>query len=223
MEVRRPADLGELPRRWSSAGDRDRVGGLAATVEVDDGVEDRLVRRPVEVRAPDRLDHVGDRVLRQQHRADHALLGVVVLRRRAVTAAPAVPAAVLPAPVVRRGPARTGVQGRSRAAGELRNAHSMPPRLMSLMSHDTTERHPQKCGDHADETPVASPSGECRGWPHTAYAKADGTCLRAPAESPLSTGPGDNRVPRVERADKHVHRLFTHLWTTCAQNPETRL
>src|SRR5690606_14674405 len=56
------------------------------TVEIDDRVVDRLVRRAVEVVAADLLDHVGDRVLGQQHAAQHAHLGGDVLRRGAVKA-----------------------------------------------------------------------------------------------------------------------------------------
>ena len=73
------AALGQLGRH------RDRVGGLAATVEVDDRVVDDLVGGTVVVDALERLHHVGDRVLGEQHRAEHALLRGVVLRRRAVT------------------------------------------------------------------------------------------------------------------------------------------
>ena len=65
-------------------GDGDRVGRLAAAVEVDDRVVDDLVGGPVEVDAAHDLGDVGDGVLGQQHRAEHALLGGVVLRRRAV-------------------------------------------------------------------------------------------------------------------------------------------
>ena len=80
VEVRRPADLLQLAPTVELGRDRDRVGRLAAAVEVDDRVVDRLVGRPVEVGATDLLVDVGDRVLGDQHRAEHALLGVGVLR-----------------------------------------------------------------------------------------------------------------------------------------------
>ena len=72
------------PRRCELVADGDRVGRLAAAVEVDDRVEDDLVDRTVEVDAAEHLADVGDGVLGEQHRAEHALLGGVVLRRRAV-------------------------------------------------------------------------------------------------------------------------------------------
>src|SRR5699024_5518038 len=58
-----------------------RIGRLAAAVQVQDGVVDRLVRRPVEVVPAEHLDHIGDGVLGHQHAADDALLGGHVLRR----------------------------------------------------------------------------------------------------------------------------------------------
>ena len=84
VQIRRTADLGEGAVTCELGRDRDRVGRFAATIEVEDRVVDRLVRRPVEVGGLEHLDDVGDRVLAQQHRAEHALLGDNVLRRRAV-------------------------------------------------------------------------------------------------------------------------------------------
>ena len=57
------AALGQLVR------DGDGVRGLAAAVEVDDGLVDGLVRRTVEVLAAQDLDDVGDGVLGQHHAA----------------------------------------------------------------------------------------------------------------------------------------------------------
>jgi hypothetical protein len=62
-------------------GDGDHVDRLAAAVEIDDRVVDGLVRRSVEVGTADHLGDVGDRVLRDQHRPEHGLLGCHVLRR----------------------------------------------------------------------------------------------------------------------------------------------
>ena len=62
-----------------------RVGGrFTPAVEVEDRVEDDLVRRPVEVVAVQHLDDVGDRVLAQQHAAEHRLFRRDVLRRLTV-------------------------------------------------------------------------------------------------------------------------------------------
>ena len=87
VEVRRPADPLQLAAPLQLGGDGHRVGGLAATVEVDDRVVDDLVGGPVEVDAAHRLGDVGDGVLGQQHRPQDALLGGVVLRRHPVARA----------------------------------------------------------------------------------------------------------------------------------------
>ena len=50
-------------------GDGQRIGGLAAAVEIEDGLVDGLVVGQVEVVALDLLVHVGDGVLGQHHRA----------------------------------------------------------------------------------------------------------------------------------------------------------
>ena len=63
-------------------GDGDRVGGLALPVQRLDGLVDVPVRRLVEVAGLDvRLDRGGDRVAREQHRAEQRLLGLEVVRR----------------------------------------------------------------------------------------------------------------------------------------------
>jgi hypothetical protein len=80
VQVGRAADAHELPGAGQLGRNRDRVGRLAAPVEVEDRVVDDLVGRPVEVAGPQHLDHVGDRVLGQQHAAEHRLLGLHVLR-----------------------------------------------------------------------------------------------------------------------------------------------
>ena len=80
----RPADAAQLPRPGQLGGHGDRVGRLTAAVEVEDGVVDQLVSRTVEVRRAQHLDDVGDRVLGQQHAAEHGLLRGDVLRRRPI-------------------------------------------------------------------------------------------------------------------------------------------
>ena len=62
----------------------DRVDGVAAAVDLAERAEDLRVRAAVEVARFDELDHVGDRVARQHHRAEHRLLGVEVVRRNPV-------------------------------------------------------------------------------------------------------------------------------------------
>ena len=86
VQVARSADAGELARGRQRRRDRDRVGRLASPVQVEDSVEDGGVGRAVEVARAEDLDDVGDRVLRQQHAAEHALLRRDVLRRRAIVA-----------------------------------------------------------------------------------------------------------------------------------------
>ena len=81
MEVGLPTDPGQVTALGQLVGDGDRVGGLPAAEEVEHGIEDQLVRRAVEVVRLDRLEVLGDRVLVEQHRAEHRLLGVEVLRR----------------------------------------------------------------------------------------------------------------------------------------------
>ena len=71
----------ELAAPGELVGDGDRVGGLAARVQVEDRLVHELVRGPVVVGRPDDLDDVGDGVLGQQHAAEHALLGRDVVRR----------------------------------------------------------------------------------------------------------------------------------------------
>ena len=84
VQVRRAADPHQLAALAQLGRDGDRVGRLAPPVQVDDGVVDLLVGRPVEVGAAQHLDDVGDGVLGHHHRAEHALLGHHVLRRRPI-------------------------------------------------------------------------------------------------------------------------------------------
>ncbi len=84
VQIGGSADAADLAEPGQLRGDGDRVGRLALAVEVDDHVEDRLVGGLVEVGRPHDLDDVGDRVLGQQHAAQHRLLGGDVLRRSAL-------------------------------------------------------------------------------------------------------------------------------------------
>ena len=81
VQIGRPADPAQQPAAVQLGGHRHRVGRLAPPVEIQDGVVDVLVRRAVEVAGPQPLQHVGDRVLAQQHAAQHRLLGREILRR----------------------------------------------------------------------------------------------------------------------------------------------
>ncbi len=102
VQIGGAADPGDLAALGQLGGERDRVGRLTAGVEVEDRVVDRLVGRAVEVLALDDLDDVGDGVLRQQHAAEHRLLGVEVLRGDPFEAAlgPVAPVPAGVAPVV---------------------------------------------------------------------------------------------------------------------------
>ena len=75
------ADLREL------VGDGDDVGRLAVRIEREDRVEHDLVLGHVEVDAAHGLDDVGDRVFREHHAAESALLCQEVVRRHAFAAA----------------------------------------------------------------------------------------------------------------------------------------
>ncbi len=81
VQVGRAADPAQLPPPLQLGRHGDRVGGLAAAVQVEHAVVDRLVRGPVEVAGAQHLDDVGDGVLRQHHAAEHALLRGEILGR----------------------------------------------------------------------------------------------------------------------------------------------
>jgi hypothetical protein len=81
VQVGRAADPHQLPGAGQLGRDGDGVGRLAAAVEIEDRVVEHLVGGPVEVAGAQHLHHVGDRVLGQQHAAEHRLLGLQVLRR----------------------------------------------------------------------------------------------------------------------------------------------
>ena len=78
------ADVVEQVGAPQLLGDGDRVGRLALAVQRLDGLVDVAVRGLVEVAGLDvRLDRGGDRVAREQHRAEQRLLGLEVVRGHA--------------------------------------------------------------------------------------------------------------------------------------------
>ena len=84
MQVRRATDAQQLAPLAQLVGNGYRISRLAASIEIDDGVIDLLVRRAVEVGTAQHLDDIGDGVLAHQHGAEHALLGFHILRRHTV-------------------------------------------------------------------------------------------------------------------------------------------
>ena len=108
------ADLLEQPVAAQLVGDGDRVGGRTRRVQGAHGVEDVLVRRPVEVLGTQALLGDGaDGVTRQEQGAEHGLLGLQVVRRHAPGARR----------TARAGRRRRCVRRRSRA---VRSRHAAP-------------------------------------------------------------------------------------------------
>ena len=95
VQIRGPTDAGQVAALGQLIGDRDRVSGLPPPEEVEDRLEDRLVRRPIEVVPLDQRQALGDRILVEQHRAQHRLLGRHVLRRHPLIGGALVAAAQL--------------------------------------------------------------------------------------------------------------------------------
>ena len=83
MEIRRTARAAEITTAIQFRGHGDGIRGLTAGIEIQHHVIDRLVCRLVEVAGLDLLHDVGDRVLTEQHSAQHGLLGHEVLGRSA--------------------------------------------------------------------------------------------------------------------------------------------
>ena len=121
VQVGGAAEADQVAPALQLRGDRDRVGGLAAAVEVEDALVDGLVRGAVEVVGPQDLDDVRDRVLAQEHAAEHRLLGGEVLRGL---------------PVERR---QVGTRSRCVARG----AHRPGTARCSIVRHGHTQRHPR--------------------------------------------------------------------------------
>ena len=121
VQVGGAAEADQVAPALQLRGDRDRVGGLAAAVEVEDALVDGLVRGAVEVVGPQDLDDVRDRVLAQEHAAEHRLLGGEVLRGL---------------PVERR---QVGTRSRCVAGG----AHRPGTARCTIVRHGHTQRHPR--------------------------------------------------------------------------------
>ncbi len=83
VEVGRATDAADLAAALQLGSDRDGVGWLAAVGEIDDRVEDQLVRGTVEVTPVEDVGGRVDRQLAHQHGTQDALLGRQILRRNA--------------------------------------------------------------------------------------------------------------------------------------------
>jgi len=83
-EVGPSADAFELVAPLERLGHRDDVDRLAALEQLEDRLEDLAVRLPVEVRWPQELGHLDDRVTVDEDRAEHRLLGFEALGRQAI-------------------------------------------------------------------------------------------------------------------------------------------
>ena len=71
MQIGCATDPAQQPAAVQFRGHRHRVGRLAASVQIQDGVVDVLVCGPIEVAGPQLFQHVGDRVLAEQHAAQY--------------------------------------------------------------------------------------------------------------------------------------------------------
>jgi hypothetical protein len=83
-QVGATADAVELVAPLERLGHRDDVDRLAALEQLEDGLEDLAVRLPVEVRGPQELGDLDDRVTVDEDRAEDRLLGLEALGRQAV-------------------------------------------------------------------------------------------------------------------------------------------
>ena len=77
------ADLVERAALIEAVAHRDLVDWLGALVEIEHRREDLAVPAAVEVLGLEHLGGLGDGRLREQHCAEHGLLGVEILRRQA--------------------------------------------------------------------------------------------------------------------------------------------
>ena len=78
------ADRLQLARPLEGLRDRDDVDRLAPLEQVEHRLEDLAVRLPVEVRGPQELGDLDDRVAVDEDRAEHGLLGLEALGRQAI-------------------------------------------------------------------------------------------------------------------------------------------
>ena len=192
VEVRRAADPGQLAA-GQLGGDRDRVGRLAAAVEVEDGVVDQLVRRAVEVGAADDLDDVGDGVLAEQHGAEHGLLGVLVLRRGAADRTAAV---VVDGSVVELGDAHEG---------SLRTVDGRRCWCRQSGDGDCERRRVRRC--HSRDS-------------HRQF-RGDATARPGLRQGRRTQAPVDRRPGLWKTPQGSVHRLGTDPWTDPKNVPVT--
>ena len=75
MEVAGTANPRDFTTLGEFGGDRDRIRGFAAAIQLQDGGVDRLVRRSVEVRVTNEFDDISYRVFTQQHCSEDRLFG----------------------------------------------------------------------------------------------------------------------------------------------------
>ncbi|SQD98688.1 hypothetical protein FMEAI12_4850045 [Parafrankia sp. Ea1.12] len=215
VHVGRPADPLQQVLPAQLGRDADDVGRLPTAVEVADRGVDGGVRRPVEVARTEDLDDVRDRVLREQHAAQHALLrrkivgrGAIELDRgsrpaRDVGDAQASPSRMSTGPPAHR---RDRAIGAAPCAGSSRPDPTGPdptgPDFIEPDPTDTIEHmfdHSLEGVNSTARPPIRRsrpphPSGLSRS--HGYMASVEGSTVEVP------TG----------RLQKVIH---THLWTTC--------
>ena len=205
MEVGGAADADQLAATLELGRHRDGVGGLAAAVEVDDRVVDDLVGRAVEVDAADQVGDVGDGVLGQQHRAEHALLGGVVLRRGAVAGTGGTLAGL-----VARGSVAPVLGGRLREARPVGTPLVGAPAVVLGDAHAGASRGGTRGG--AGET-----------WGATDVTGVTiGRTADTAADSAGAGEPTPSAALRSMRRDRVIHRLGGDLGTTVAAPWRTR-
>jgi len=86
VQVRGATHPDEFSDACQLSGQGDRIDWFASAVEVENGTEDDLMVRPVEVTFTQNFDDVSDRILAEQHGAENGLLCRVVMGRGAVGA-----------------------------------------------------------------------------------------------------------------------------------------
>ena len=178
--------------RSSAAATVIGVGGLTAAVEVEDAVEDDLVRGPVEVGPLQDLHDVGDRVLGQQHAAEHGLLGGDVLRGL---------------PVVRRSRRRGRLKSSATATGFLHLLRARPHHHSAGKSEFGGRRRTERLfGDCYRRAPTVRRLRGAR----RRHPAAAGEDVRKPEGSPSNTG---------VHAD--LHNLWTSRWMEACRHVET--
>ena len=196
VEVRRAADPRELAAALQLGRRGDRVDRLAAAVEVDHRVVDRLVRPGGRSRAP-RTDSMTSAIASLESSIEPSTLCSASLSCGGVRSPPPPPP---PPPRRRERRARPPVLHRERrlgvggeAAARGRDAHRGSTSATRLSRDDSRERfqHPPTVRRDRDR-----PS-----------RSADATGPRSHATARRPQAPGDNRRARVQHAAGHVHSL----------------